>query len=103
MRDGELHAAREAVKLLLAHDDDELIVFEQIAVRVDQRFIGPRLDHAGFVVQLEQRQLAALAVDNAHVGHDAGQQLRLARVEQVFNLALDKAAHLQCHFVKQMA
>jgi hypothetical protein len=30
----------------LAHDDDQLVVLEQVLVRVDQRLVGARLDHA---------------------------------------------------------
>ena len=35
------------------------------------------------VVELEDRDPAALAVDDAQVGDDAGEQLRLAAVDQV--------------------
>ena len=70
---------------------------------VHQRFVDPRINQAGFVVQLEQRQFAALAVDDSEVADDAGQQLRLTRVGQRFNLPLGKTTHFECHFVKQMA
>ena len=70
---------------------------------IDQRLVGTRLDHPRLVVQLEQRQLAALPVDDAEVAHDAGQQLRFARVDQVVDLALDETPHLQRHFVEQVA
>jgi small basic protein len=52
---------------------------------------------------LNKRQLAALAVDDPEIGDDAGQQLRLAGVDQFFNRAFGKTAHLQRHFVKQVA
>jgi hypothetical protein len=98
---GELQSARETVGLQLAHDDDEFVILQQVAVGVDQRLVSPCVNAAGLVVQLEQRQLAALAVDHAQVAHDAGQQLRLAAVNQLVNLALDKAPHLQRHLIKQ--
>ena len=57
---------------------------------------------AALVVELEQAELAALAVDDAEITDDAGQQLRLARVDQVGQFALDEAAHLQRHLVEQV-
>ena len=85
---------RKTVGLQLRHHDDQFVVLEQMAIGVDHGLIGRGFDHAGLVVELEERQLAALAVDHAEVVHDAGQQLRLARVDQIVDLALARSAAL---------
>ena len=59
------------------HDADRLVL-EQLAVRVQQRLVGRGFDGARFVVELEQPQAPALAVDDAQLADDAAQQLRLA-------------------------
>jgi hypothetical protein len=42
--DRQLQAARETVRLQLAHDDDQFVVLEQVAVGVDQRLVGAGVD-----------------------------------------------------------
>ena len=77
----------------LAMHDHQLVVLEQVAVGVEHapRRRRPR-STSRLVVELEQRQPAALAVDDAQVADDAGQQLRLARVDQFVDLALGRSA-----------
>jgi hypothetical protein len=55
------------------------------------------------VVQFEDGHLAALAVDDAQVADDAGQQLRVAAVQHVSVGALGKQAHLGGVLVKHVA
>ncbi|MDT4859582.1 hypothetical protein FQZ97_940990 [compost metagenome] len=70
---------------------------------VDEVLVGAGLEHASLVVELEQRKLAALAVDHAEVGHDAGQDLWVAAFHHVTQRRARKAAHLAFNFVEQMA
>ncbi len=86
----------------LAHHDDQFVVLEQVPVRIDQRLVSTRLDHTGFVIQFEQGKLAALAVDDPKIRHDARQQLRLTRIHQLVDPALHKVPYLGGHFIKKM-
>ena len=70
---------------------------------VQQVFAGHGLDRLGLVVELEDRHAAALTVDHAQVADDAGQQLRLARVDQVGIAAAHDAPHLVGTLVEQIA
>ena len=83
--------------------DDVGAVLERVARRLDQAFVGCGLHDPRFVVELEDRHLAALAIDDAQIAHDAGQQLRLAAVDQIVDAAAHELAHLALDRVKQVA
>ena len=76
--DAQTQAARKTIWLHLAHDDDELVVFQGVAIGVDGGFVGGGFDDARFVVEFEDGQFAALAVDDAHVSDDTREQLGFA-------------------------
>jgi hypothetical protein len=68
----------------------------------EQLLVGDRLDRIAHVVEAEQRDPAALAVDDAQLADDAGQEQRLARVDQVGDAQLGEAAHLGRALVEQV-
>ena len=72
-------------------------------MRVDQLLVGHRLDVLALVVELEDRHTSALAIDDAQIADDARQQLRLARVDQVGDLAARELPHFALALVEQMA
>ena len=76
----DLEAAAKALGRALqrALHNHQLVVFQQVAVGIEHRIIDRRFQHIGFVVELEDDQLAAVAVDDAQIADDGGQQLRLA-------------------------
>ena len=95
--------AREAVGLHLALHDDQFVVLEQILVGVEQIFVRHRFDRLALVVELEDRNPPALAVDDAQVADDAGQQLGLAAVQHIGIAALGELAHLGRALVEHVA
>ena len=95
--------AAEMVVLHAAAEHHELVVLEQITVGIQRGLVHRGLQHRTLVVQLEQAQLAALAVDHAQITHDAGQQLRLATVAQFTQRGTQEVAHLVLHLVEEVA
>ena len=87
-------ATRKAVRLDDAHHNDQLVLFEQVTICLHQSIIYRSVDLTRGVVELEQTQLAALAIDHPEVADDPGQQLGFPGVDQVVNLAFYKLAHL---------
>ena len=102
LRDFEAKATRHAIGLQTALHNHQLVVLELVSVCIEHRFIGSGFDHSRLVIEFEQREFAALAVDHAQVGHDGSDQLRLSRINQVCNLAFGKLAHFELDFFKKM-
>ena len=44
---------------------------------IEQGFICTGLNRCRLVIELEQRELAALSIDHSKIGHDTCEQLRL--------------------------
>ena len=96
-------ATAEVVQLQAPGDDDEFVVLEQIAIGIERVLVHRGLDHARAVIDLEQAQPPALAIDGAEVADDAGQGLGLAAVAQLGQRCAHEAAHLLFDLVEQMA
>ena len=73
-----------------------------MAIGVDHGLIGCGFHDGALVVQFENSQLAALAVDDAQIAHNARQQLRFTAVNQIVNFAFGKLADFAFHGIKQM-
>ncbi len=73
-----------------------------MAIGIDHGLVGCSFHHRTLVVQFKDGQLAALAIDDAKVAHNTGQQLWLAAVNQIVNFALGKQADFALYGIKQM-
>ena len=103
LRDFEAKATRQAIGLQTALHNHQLVFLELVSVCIEHRFIGSGFDHSRLVIEFEQREFAALAVDDTQVGNDGSDQLRLSRINQVCNLAFGKLAHFKLNLFKKMS
>ena len=86
--------AAEAVKLGAALGDEQGVFLEDAVGIGKYGFVGAGLERGAAIVELEQGELAAGAVDEAQVGHNARQPLNLATVVQIAQRCGHKAAYL---------
>ena len=99
----DAQATAEVVVLYTPLQHDKFIVLERVFGGLQRGFIDRSFQHGAFVVDLEQAQLAALAVDHTQIADDACQQLGLAAVFEFGQGRAHKAAHFFFHLVKQMS
>ena len=73
-----------------------------MSIGIDHGLVGRGFHHGALVVQFKDGQLASLAIDDAQIAHDTGQQLWLTAVDEIINFAIGKLTNFALNRIKQM-